>query len=70
MVICPDTRTSVLLKLEAFDLSDNGYKAKLEDFKASLSSEERETLQIYRLLSFLLHKPAFCSMMASAVEAS
>jgi len=25
VVICPDTRTSVLLKLEAFDLSDNGY---------------------------------------------
>ena len=119
MVICTDTRTSVLLKLEAFDLSDNGYdipffrrqmailgkvlpkqgiavdrilnefskeqiegiypalgqiflqilveelelmgyleikngkasvtekgKAKLEDFKASLSAEEREALQI------------------------
>jgi len=25
MVICPDIRTSVLLKLEAFDLSDKGY---------------------------------------------
>jgi len=25
MVICPDTRTSVLLKLEAFDLSDKGF---------------------------------------------
>jgi len=119
MVICTDTRTSVLLKLEAFDLSDNGYdipffrrqmailsrvlpkegiavdkilnefsneekegiypalnpvflqvlveeleiigyleikngkasvtekgKAKLEDFKVSLSAEEREALQI------------------------
>ena len=27
MVICPDTRTSVFLRLEAFDLSDNGYDA-------------------------------------------